>query len=210
MVRGNRKLPNLTEQDIQRFWIKVDKRNADECWPWLAGKSEGYGGFWLRNYTYGAHRVVYFLTHGVDPLFACHRCDNPPCCNPAHIFDGTAGDNAMDRDQKQRQYQGEAHHFAKLSALDKSSLVADYHAGTMPKQLTAKYNVSETNVYRWLRKLTTMQNRHDKLTKADVRQIRIAVQGGATQTEMARQYNVSVAAISWRLKHPKKHSRTRR
>lgn len=99
-----------------RFWSKVDVRGADECWPWKAcccghGKARlDYGRFGIGgSRTMTAHRVAYILTYGEisDELFACHECDNPPCCNPAHLFAGTGKQNAADRDQKGRYVQGE-------------------------------------------------------------------------------------------------------
>jgi DNA-binding XRE family transcriptional regulator len=89
-----------------RFWSKVDVRGEDECWPWEAGRySAGYGSFAVTHtLSRGAHRVAYvlFCGHIDDGLLVCHDCDNPPCCNPAHLFAGTTGDNARDRTEKGR------------------------------------------------------------------------------------------------------------
>lgn len=87
-----------------RFWEKVDIRGPDECWPWkglLAPK--GYGRFTLsRSHRGNRHRrasaVAWELTNhkSIGGRLACHTCDNPPCCNPAHIYAGTSQDNAND------------------------------------------------------------------------------------------------------------------
>lgn len=88
----------------QRFWAKVRVGAADECWPWTGARAHGYG----RIRTIGkrfcrAHRLAYALAHGdPGPLLVCHRCDNPLCCNPAHLFLGTVQDNNLDRDAKHR------------------------------------------------------------------------------------------------------------
>src|SRR5262245_2521405 len=93
----------MNTEDIARFWPKVDVRGPDECWPWIAGKGAGYGSFWLDGRNVTAHRVAFFLANGKWPdPFGCHSCDNHPCCNPAHIFEGTQWDNDMDRVAKGR------------------------------------------------------------------------------------------------------------
>ena len=89
----------------ERFWGKVDRSGGpDACWPWMAGKNaDGYGQFWYSGTTVGAHVFAFADTEGlVEGEIVCHSCDNPPCCNPAHLFAGTHGDNARDRDTKQR------------------------------------------------------------------------------------------------------------
>jgi len=86
---------------LATFWDNVDRSGGPEaCWPWMrAVGGKGYGnvpdgvGRTLRS-----SRVAWELTHGpiADGLFVLHRCDNRPCCNPAHLFLGTAGDNIRD------------------------------------------------------------------------------------------------------------------
>jgi hypothetical protein len=91
---------------VARFWRYVDVRTPSECWPWKAGRfTNGYGQFRAGKRKVKAHRVALELTNGRalrDGQLACHRCDNPPCCNPAHLFAGSSLDNARDRDSKGR------------------------------------------------------------------------------------------------------------
>lgn len=94
-----------------RLWARVDKSGGpDVCWPWTgARRAEGYGMISDGNgHNTGTHRLAWTFTNGPIPagLFVCHRCDNPPCCNPAHLFLGTNADNARDRADKGR---GNAH-----------------------------------------------------------------------------------------------------
>lgn len=105
-----------------RFWDKVEKLGPDECWPWKAAKDpRGYGRIGGdRRRSSGkravelAHRIAYQLEIGDVPLglFVCHRCDNPTCCNPAHLFLGTCKDNNQDMYAKGRdanQHSGRTH-----------------------------------------------------------------------------------------------------
>ncbi|UEM08242.1 HNH endonuclease (plasmid) [Skermanella rosea] len=94
---------------VCKFWSLVDRSGGpDACWPWMGWKGPlGYGSV-PDNLADGkrtsAHRRAYFLHYGVDPgkLSVCHRCDNPSCANPAHLWLGTHQQNLMDGVQKGR------------------------------------------------------------------------------------------------------------
>ena len=92
------------------FWARVDKSaGADACWLWTGFKNKaGYGIISWHNHPTLAHRLAYELTIGQIPdgLLACHKCDNPGCVNPEHIFIGTDADNMADKSRKER-YQKE-------------------------------------------------------------------------------------------------------
>lgn len=102
---------NLSESDISRFWKYVDKKGADDCWPWLAFTDHaGYGqlklgprsiGKWKM---VGAHRISKYIASGPPPLdqLTLHHCDNPPCCNPRHLYYGTHKDNVYDCVKRER------------------------------------------------------------------------------------------------------------
>lgn len=93
------------------FWAKVEK--TQDCWEWMASiDHRGYGKFAVGRRILGAHRVAWELHHGAIPdgLFVCHRCDNPRCVRPVHLFLGTAADNSRDMCAKGRVQSGAQHH----------------------------------------------------------------------------------------------------
>lgn len=101
--------PNLTEQESQRFWSKVNKEPGQgpngDCWEWQARRSpDGYGMFCTDRQTVRANRLAYFLAFGQWPgeHLVCHSCDNPSCCNPAHFFLGGYLENNRDCFSKNR------------------------------------------------------------------------------------------------------------
>src|SRR4030065_1284771 len=91
----------------ERFWEKVYIGYKDECWEWLANKNgQGYGVLWCnkKKGNVPAHRASWEMFFGEIPndLLVLHRCDNPPCVNPSHLFLGTHKDNAQDMINKGR------------------------------------------------------------------------------------------------------------
>lgn len=103
-----------TIHHIERFWEKVNSsEGVDRCWNWTGGcNTPGYGqirmGDGIKSKRMLSHRVAYELAYGEIPdgLLVCHRCDNPLCCNPTHLFLGTNADNAKDKVSKGRQARG--------------------------------------------------------------------------------------------------------
>lgn len=98
-----------------RFWSKVTIVDDDDsCWEWKRGRHpDGYGMFQLKipgeskSRAHVASRVVLYLANGVMPEVARHTCDNPPCCRPGHLLDGTHADNAEDRTSRGRNHVNE-------------------------------------------------------------------------------------------------------
>jgi hypothetical protein len=112
--------------ESERFWAKV--RKSSGCWEWVGARFDsGYGAFkrrvdgeWKQQ---RAHRVAYELAVRPIPngMLVCHRCDNPPCCNPLHLFLGSGTDNQQDMIQKGRK----APHPSKLPDAERARRKAD-------------------------------------------------------------------------------------
>lgn len=98
-------IPVLTSTCIARLWNRIQCQSDTECWLWTGAKSkQGYGRFKLKGQLFSVTRLVYFLSYGKDPApkHVCHTCDVPGCCNPKHLWLGTAGENNNDSVQKGR------------------------------------------------------------------------------------------------------------
>lgn len=153
----------------ERFWEKVDKNGplpstiavehypeiaGTRCWPWTGCVDpKGYGNTWAgKGLTNRAHRVAFFLEYGFWPTpCGLHKCDNPPCCNPEHLFEGTDKDNAVDMVSKGRHKtvspKGEDHGMAKLKPADVMEIKALRTAGRPAKELAKEYGVCQGYIY---------------------------------------------------------------
>lgn len=79
----------------------------DECWVWRGTvRSDGYGTKKIKQKQSLTHRLAWEWANGPIPagMFVCHRCDNPPCCNPQHLYLGTHIDNMADMVAKRRHW----------------------------------------------------------------------------------------------------------
>ena len=126
----------------QRFWEKVKKGGDDECWLWIGARNNaGYGNIKAEGKYINGHRLSYKIHFGEikKGMYICHKCDNPSCVNPKHLFMGIPQENDNDKVKKQRQSRGEKHPISKLT----EELVRKIRKESGSHQsLSIKYNVS--------------------------------------------------------------------
>ena len=146
-----------TKTDPEDFWKDVDIRGHDECWPWRRCLlSDGYGSVRFRGKKTRAHRVALELAEGKPLLkgeWSLHHCDNPVCCNPAHLFRGTPSENMRDCWAKgrsgwqrhgQKQVKGSRHVFSKLNEWQVCSIMAQLLMGRKQTHVAKEFNVTGT------------------------------------------------------------------
>lgn len=131
-----------------RFWPKVLKAGPDDCWEWQGSRHPiGHGQLGRGARSDGvayAHIVSWEFANGPVPdgLCVCHRCDNPPCVNPRHLFLGTHRENSADMKNKDRHARGSRHSNAKLNEESVKIIRAEYESGRTQQDLADQYGVS--------------------------------------------------------------------
>lgn len=140
-----------------RFWRNV--RRTDYCWEWTASTDRGgYGSISENNKSRGAHQVSWEIHFGPIPdgMFVLHKCDNPPCVRPDHLFLGTSKDNAQDRQQKGRwkggvtsetAARGESNAKCKLTAAIVIRIRLRHASGDSPTDMALEYDVNRSTIH---------------------------------------------------------------
>lgn len=134
----------------ERFWGKVEKSAG--CWIWTATKNrQGYGRIRSSGKTARAHRISWELANGPIPdgMDILHRCDNPACVNPAHLFLGTDDDNMRDKENKGRGNHavGMVHGRSKLTADQVREIRRLYSTGQyLQRELGKRFGVHQTTI----------------------------------------------------------------
>ena len=151
------------------MWEKVDKKGIDECWPWIGQITEkGYGRARFNGGRYYAHRIIFWLQNpGLIELnapkidrdtsgFLLHKCDNPICCNPSHLFVGSQLDNIKDRDSKGRHadFAGDKNPNSKFDMEQVLEMREQNKNGKSAMLLSKEHNVSYSCMKRLLRGVT--------------------------------------------------------
>lgn len=161
-VRLGIRLPKLSL--VEKFWSHVDKdgpivrAELGKCWAWAGAVSRmGYGA--LNNgagKVVRANRVSWELNRGHIPngLLVLHRCDNPPCCNPDHLYLGTGDDNTADKVARGRQPRGVKASNAKLTEDNVITMRRMYGDGMGDRKLARLFHLSRGVTQRILRRKT--------------------------------------------------------
>lgn len=200
-MREPKEIPALSDKRLSRFWAKVDKgASEDSCWIWSGTKdSKGYGRVYLtgtdgKRAAFLAHRISYVISYGGIPAGLCilHRCDNPSCVRPDHLFSGTLDDNNKDCAAKGRTAKGDNH----PSRLHPECVArGDLHGSRKHPERLAR---GDRHYSRTRPELLARGERNAlaKLTEADVIDIRVRLASGETQRPLARTFGVCQATIS--------------
>jgi len=140
----------------KRFFEKVKK--TDKCWIWTGSKLHGYGQIYNRitNRPEGAHRVSWEIHNGLikKGLHILHRCDNPPCVNPEHLFIGTNAENVADAIKKGRNAKGSQCTRAKLNEKIVTEMKKMFKNGSTYKEVTNKFGFNHHTVYSAIKGIT--------------------------------------------------------
>jgi len=137
----------------ERLWEKIDRRGPDDCWPWTGGRmSEGYGVIMRDDQRSArAHRIVLEETLGRELSqieLACHTCDNPWCCNPAHLWVGTVAENGQDMSRKGRSLTGGKNGNVRNAKLTRDQVLAIRDDRRTQAAIAADYGISDSQVGR--------------------------------------------------------------
>jgi hypothetical protein len=133
----------------ERFWSKISiVHDPNSCWEWCAGLTDGYGRFYVNadNQSARATHVLWFILYGEWPTkWILHKCDNPKCVRPSHLFEGTAKENAADCISKGRFSYSDGH--PKLTPANVREIRELYTQGNLSQyDLAPLYGVSRSAI----------------------------------------------------------------
>ena len=140
----------VREKDIRRVLSKISPEpHSLGCWEWTGTirKKEPYGVIRVLGVQVRAHRLMYFLSHGScdQSRIVCHRCDNPRCVNPSHLWLGTDAQNVRDMDAK-----GRRRHLCKLTSQDVLRVIQLRGDGISYHKIAKRLHVDASTIYQIL------------------------------------------------------------
>jgi len=143
----------VSQKRINSFYKKL--KNVNGCLEYQGAKNAtGYGWVLVNRTPMIASRFAYFLAYGKlesSKLFVLHKCDNPPCCNPDHLFVGTAKDNSDDMIRKGRKIMPKGDTW-KRRKLTKNEVIDIWFSEETGRSLAKKYGVTVNTIYNILSK----------------------------------------------------------
>jgi hypothetical protein len=194
----------------------VRKASPDECWPWTGPRAvTGYGILRHEKVPYLAHRVAYAIKYG-DPcnLYVLHKCDNPPCCNPRHLFKGTQADNIADMVAKGRYIgfrnrkdypRGEDSHTSKLVESQARRIIELLGNGLSPRELSKIFPVHRRTIadirdgktWTFLPRvpIPKLQPPNYRLTPETVAEIKAKLRAGIKSRQLAKEYDLGLRTV---------------
>ena len=184
------KRPGISLAD--RYATYVQKAGPDACWGWAGPRiAGGYGMLNAEGKRYVAHRWVYAQQHGPIPDGACvlHRCDSPPCTNPAHLFLGTKADNNADARAK-----GRAKPCDMTKRIPRDELVLLFCEGLTYAQLAGHFKTSTVHIAKALSRARRFGFHHDRSRFSHLPAFAFARAGRSTRS-IAQELGVSGAAV---------------
>lgn len=185
-----------TDQEYLQNRVRIE----DGCWIWQLSKDKDGYGVISKARGERAHRLAYdtFIgpRHGKHVL---HTCDNPSCCNPAHLYLGTQKDNNRDRIARQR-FVGENHPTAKYSDAQIQQVAVLYEQGLTQIEISRKLGMSPSQVSGVLRGQRrgakgVPTHRYTRYSDAQIQEVRILRQDGLTHKAIALKTGISLAHI---------------
>ncbi len=150
----------VSEVDLKRFASWIVKRGPDDCWPWTGYKDRtGYGKIYIMGSAVRAPRFMMYCNGVIllPKMWACHRCDNPGCVNPRHLFPGNDKANGEDMVAKGRSPFGEKNGHARLTWAVVREIRRLFEAGMNQREIRDQFNILATNAHnivhwkRWVR-----------------------------------------------------------
>ena len=177
----------------ERLWSQVRRAGPDECWEWNGRRhKQGYGIIWVGSKPLLTHRVSFELANGPIPAgqCVCHRCDNPPCVNPTHLFLGSQAENMADMAHKRRR--------RALTTFQVTQVRRLREAGETVAGVAARFGVCQATIIRdvQLGRARGERNAHARLRSEQVLEIRRLMQFGIGPKALAALYGVTTSAIS--------------
>ena len=135
----------------ERFLANLPDAGPDECWEWMGWRApDGYGRFGVAGDRWRAHRLSFLLHHGDLPsgAFICHRCDNPPCCNPAHLYAGGPATNVQDMVERNRlvNLAGEASGASRITKEQVRQIRDLAELGVYQRDIARRFGISQSQV----------------------------------------------------------------